>query len=66
MIKPFEGRNVAAISLNAAGDSTKVTWSLDDTHNLMLKTIALFLDLDNMIGTDFEVGLHRLKAISEK
>jgi hypothetical protein len=66
MIKPFEGRNVAAISLNASGDSTNVTWSLDDKHNLMLKTMSLFLNLDNTIGKDFEVGLTRLKAIAEK
>jgi uncharacterized protein YndB with AHSA1/START domain len=66
MIKPFEGRNVAAISLNALGDSTNVTWSLDDKHNLMLKTMSLFLNLDNTIGKDFNVGLTRLKAIAEK
>jgi hypothetical protein len=66
MIKPFKGRNVAAISLNVSGDSTNVTWSLDDKHNLMLKTVALFINLDNTIGKDFEVGLTRLKAIAEK
>ena len=66
MIKPFEGRNVAAFSLNVSGDSTKVTWSLDDKQNLMLKTVALFVNLDNVIGKDFEVGLARLKTIAEK
>ena len=66
MIKPFEGRNVAAISLNVSGDSTNVTWSLDDKHSLMLKTVALFINLDNTIGKDFEVGLTRLKAIADK
>ena len=66
MIKPFEGRNVAKIHLNAAGDSTNVTWSLVDKHNLMLKTVSLFINLDNVIGKDFEIGLARLKAIAEK
>jgi hypothetical protein len=66
MVKPFEGRNVAVISLNVSGDSTNATWSLDDKHNLMLKTVSLFLNLDNTIGKDFEVGLARLKAIAEK
>jgi hypothetical protein len=66
IIKPFEGRNVAAISLNAAGDSTNVTWSLDDKHDLKLKTLSPFLNLDNTIGKDFELGLTRLKAIAEK
>ena len=66
MIRPFEGRNVASISLQPAGDSTKVTWSLDDRHNLMLKTMRLFMDLDKLIGKDFSVGLTRLKAVAER
>lgn len=66
MISPFEGRNVATISLTAAGESTKVTWALDDKHKLMHKTMTLFLNLDNMIGKDFETGLVKLKAIAEK
>jgi hypothetical protein len=66
MVKPFEARNVAEISLNASGDFTTVTWSLVDKHNLMLKTISLFVNLDNTIGKDFEVGLANLKAIVEQ
>jgi hypothetical protein len=66
MIKPFEGRNAAAISLNASGDTTNVTRSLDDKHNLVLKTMSLLLKLDSMIGRDFEVGLTKLKTIAEK
>lgn len=66
MMKPFEGRNVAAFSLAAAGDATQVTWSLDDKHNLFLKTLTLFMNMDSMIGKDFEAGLARLKAVVEK
>lgn len=66
MIKPFEGRNVATFSLGAAGDSTKVTWMLDDTHTLVHKTMTLFVNLDQMIGKDFETGLVRLKSVAEK
>lgn len=66
MIKPFEGRNVATIMLLAAGDATVVTWSLDDRHNLMLKTMRLFMNLDKLIGRDFSVGLARLKALVER
>jgi hypothetical protein len=32
----------------------------------MLKTISLFVNLDNTIGKDFEVGLANLKAIVEQ
>jgi hypothetical protein len=66
MIKPFEGRNVASFSLDPDGDATRVTWSLDDKHNLMLKTMTIFMDMDNMIGKDFAVGLAQLKTVMEK
>jgi hypothetical protein len=66
MMAPFEGRNVVTISLKPSGDSTNLTWRLEDKHNLMLKVVTLFVNLDNTIGKDFEVGLVRLKVISEK
>ncbi len=66
MIKPFEGRNVAAFSLAPQADGTRVTWSLDDKHKLIHKIMCLFMNLDKMIGKDFEVGLARLKEIAEK
>jgi uncharacterized protein YndB with AHSA1/START domain len=65
MIRPFEGRNVATFSLTSSGDATQVTWGLDDKHNLLLKTVTLFVNLDKVIGKDFEVGLARLKTVVE-
>lgn len=66
MIKPFEGRNVATFSLDPDGDGTRVTWSLDDKHRLVHKVMSLFLNLDQMIGKDFAVGLAQLKTVIEK
>ena len=65
MIKPFKGRNMATFSLAHDGDATRVTWSLDDKHKLLQKTMSIFLNLDNMIGRDFEVGLAQLKTVIE-
>jgi uncharacterized protein YndB with AHSA1/START domain len=67
MVKPFEGRNVATFTLEPQGDgnSTRVTWSLDDKHTLMLKTMTIFMNLDNMIGKDFVQGLAQLKTLVE-
>jgi hypothetical protein len=66
MIQPFEARNVATMSLDADGDATRVIWGLDAKHNLMMKVVALFLDLDRVIGKDFELGLSRLKVAVER
>ncbi len=66
MIEPFEGHNVATFTLSATGDSTTVTWSLDDKHKFIVKVIGLFMNMDKMIGRDFEAGLAKLKTVAEK
>jgi hypothetical protein len=66
MITPFEGRNVAAFTLAAAGDSTRVTWGLDDNQKLMVKVMCIFINMDKMIGKDFEAGLANLKTVAER
>ena len=34
--------------------------------NFMSKLIQVFMNLDNMIGKDFEAGLANLKKVAEK
>ena len=66
MIKPFEGRNVVVFSLNAAEDSTSITWGMDGKQAFFVKVMGLFMNMDNMVGKDFAVGLAKLKAIAEE
>ena len=66
MIKPFEGRNSVVFSLSRAGDSTRVTWSLNGKQNFISKLMGLIFNMDKMIGGDFEVGLARLKTAAER
>ena len=66
MIQPFEGHNHVVFSLDAKGDATTVTWTLEDKHTYFMKGMSLFLNLDKMIGGDFEVGLAKLKTVAEK
>jgi uncharacterized protein YndB with AHSA1/START domain len=66
MIEPFEGHNKVAFTLTVAGDSTQMTWSLDDKQKLMVKVMGMFMDMDLMIGKDFEVGLLGLKTLVER
>jgi hypothetical protein len=48
------------------GDGTHVTWVMHGPANFMSRLIQVFLNLDKMIGRDFEAGLARLKTITEK
>lgn len=66
MIEPFEGHNHVVLALNAAADSTTVTWIIEGTQAYFAKVMGLFFSMDRMIGKDFEVGLARLKSVAEK
>jgi uncharacterized protein YndB with AHSA1/START domain len=65
-IKPFEGHNVTDFMLAPHGDATEVTWLMRGPAPFVSKLMGLFVDMDKMIGKDFEAGLANLKAASEK
>jgi uncharacterized protein YndB with AHSA1/START domain len=64
--KPFEGHNTAEFTMLPQGDGTHVTWLMHGPANLMSRLIQVFMNLDNMIGKDFETGLANLKMLTEK
>jgi hypothetical protein len=64
--KPFEAHNVVAFTLQPQGDSTTVTWDMQGPVPYLAKIMHLFIDMDRMVGQDFEAGLANLKAAAEK
>lgn len=66
MISPFEGNNHVVFALKAAGDSTTVSWILEDRQSYLVKIMGTFLDIDKMVGRDFEAGLAKLNLAAEK
>ena len=65
-LKPFEAHNMAEFLLGPKGDSTSVTWAIYGPSPFMSKVIGTFMNIDDMIGRDFEKGLADLKAAAEK
>ena len=65
-IKPFEAHNVAEFTLVPSGDTTIVTWAMRGEWPYLSKVIGVFVNMDHMIGKDFETGLASLKALAEK
>jgi uncharacterized protein YndB with AHSA1/START domain len=64
-IKPFEGHNIAEFTLEPVGDATNVTWSMHGPSPYIAKVMSIFVNMDRMIGKDFETGLANLKAVAE-
>jgi uncharacterized protein YndB with AHSA1/START domain len=63
--KPFEGHNTAEFTLLPQGDVTQLTWLMHGPAPLMTRLMQVFIDLDHMIGREFEVGLANLKQLTE-
>lgn len=65
-IKPFEAKNTITFHFLPKGDATDVSWSMTGRKDFMMKAVTLFMDMDAMVGADFEKGLAQLKELSEK
>jgi hypothetical protein len=63
--KPFAATNTAEFTFKPDGNQTVVTWSMSGQKNFMAKAIHLFMDMDKMIGGQFEKGLASMKSIVE-
>jgi uncharacterized protein YndB with AHSA1/START domain len=64
--KPFEGHSTAQFTMLPHGDTTHVTWLIYGPNRYMAKIMHVFMNMDNMIGKDFAVGLASLKSLAEK
>jgi len=64
-IKPWTATNQATFSFVPAPGGTKVTWAMDGENNFMAKGASLFMDMDKLVGGDFEKGLAALKTVAE-
>ena len=66
--KPWKSRSDAFIQLEDAGDSsTKVTWGFSGKNeSAMMRIMGLFMNMDKMVGKDFEEGLASLKESLEQ
>jgi uncharacterized protein YndB with AHSA1/START domain len=64
--EPFEGHNTAEFTMQPQGDGTHLVWLMHGPARFVTKVMQVFINLDRMIGGDFEVGLAKLKEITEK
>jgi hypothetical protein len=65
-LKPFEGHNTAEFTMVPSGEGTRITWSMTGKSPFAMKVMHLVLNMDKMLGKNFEEGLGNLKALAEK
>ncbi len=63
--EPWQSKSTISFTFAPEGESTKVTWAMDETLPFTGKVMSLFMDMDAMLGADFEKGLTKLKPLAE-
>lgn len=61
----FAGTNTAEFTFRPEGNQTVVTWTMDGKNNFLARAFCLFMNMDKMIGGEFEKGLAQMKAVAE-
>jgi hypothetical protein len=64
-LKPFAATNIATFTFAKTPEGTKTTWAMDGNNNFVSKAFHLVMDMDKMLGPDFERGLLAMKTAAE-
>ncbi len=62
--KPYESKATNGFKLNETEEGTEVTWWITGEYGLIERPMMMFMDMEKMIGGDFERGLERLDSVS--
>jgi uncharacterized protein YndB with AHSA1/START domain len=61
-IRPWKVTNATQFDIVPSGAGSQVTWTMTGENNLMARAFGLFMDMDKLVGRDFEKGLAQLDA----
>jgi hypothetical protein len=64
-VEPMASTATCVLTLAGTPTGSVVTWSMEGNHNFVGKAFGMFMDMDNMLGTDIEKGLAQLKTVAE-
>lgn len=64
-IRPWEQKSAIDFAFKPEGDKTNVTWTMTMQNNFVSKAFGLLMDMDKMLGSDFEKGLAQMKSVAE-
>lgn len=64
--RPFKASNVTTFTLQPRGAGTEVTWAMEGPNPFINKVMGVLINLDKLVGKDFEAGLANLKALAER
>lgn len=63
--KPFRSVCVAEFTFIPMGEQTKASWSMTGQKAFVMKAMGLVMNMDKMIGGQFDEGLANLRSLAE-
>jgi hypothetical protein len=64
-VRPFEDTCNVEFAFKTQGEQTTVSWTMYGHKGFFSKAICMFMDMDKMLGGDFEKGLASMKKLAE-
>lgn len=65
-VRPFSATNQVQFILTPTGGGTKVEWRMEGEQKGLASVLGRFMNMDKVLGKDFEKGLAQLKAEAEQ
>lgn len=63
--EPWEATNRTLFTLVPQETGTEVTWTMEGDNTFLGKIFSLFVNMDELVGADFEKGLANLAAVAQ-
>ena len=63
--RPMRATNLTDFTFKPTASGAAVNWSMSGHNAFMAKAFGLFMNIEQMVGKDFEEGLASLKRLSE-
>jgi hypothetical protein len=63
--EPWMATNQTSLAIVPEATGSQVVWTMRGKRDFTMKAAGLFMDMDKMVGADFERGLAELKKLAE-
>ena len=64
-LKPMKASHTSEFTFKPEGKQTAVSWSMEGDNSFLCKAVGVFMNMDKMVGGEFEKGLVSLNSVSE-
>jgi hypothetical protein len=64
-LEPFSSVATTRFDFAPRGAGTQITWTMEGSNDFAGKAFSMVMNMDKMVGADFERGLAQLKSVAE-